>query len=91
MVSHKTRDPYMGSPKSRLRVRVSREFEREGEAIDAVREKPRGREKTRGREKKEQPRGRKREPPPRLVAAPAVHGAGERTKTLAMVALVRSR
>jgi hypothetical protein len=35
----------MGSPKSRVRVRVSREFEREGEAMDAVREKPRGREK----------------------------------------------
>jgi hypothetical protein len=53
MVSHKTRDPYMGSPKSgvRVRVRVSREFEREGEAMDAVREKLRGREKSRERER----------------------------------------
>ena len=42
-------------------------------------------------EKKEQPRGRKEEPPPRLVAAPAVHSADEITKTLAMVASVRSR
>jgi hypothetical protein len=33
----------MGSPKSR--VRVSLEFEKEGEAMDAVREKLRGREK----------------------------------------------
>ena len=42
-------------------------------------------------EKKEQPRGRKEEPPLRLVVAPAVHSAGEITKTLAMVASVRSR
>jgi cytidylate kinase len=33
----------MGSPKSR--VRVSREFEREGEAMDAVREKCQERER----------------------------------------------
>jgi cytidylate kinase len=51
MVSHKTRDPYMGSPKSGVRVRVSREFEREGEAMDAVREKLREREKSRERER----------------------------------------
>jgi hypothetical protein len=30
LTSHKTRDPYMGSPKSR--VRVSREYEREKES-----------------------------------------------------------
>ena len=42
-------DPYMGSPKSRVRVRVSREFEREGEAIDAVREKCRERERGKAR------------------------------------------
>ncbi len=42
---HPIRDPYIGSPKSRVRVRVSREFEREGEAIDAVREKCRERER----------------------------------------------
>jgi hypothetical protein len=35
----------MCSPKSRVRVRVSREFEREREAMDAVREKCRERER----------------------------------------------
>jgi hypothetical protein len=51
-----------------VRVRVSFEFEREGEAMDAVREKPRGREKKeqlRGRGKKEQLRGRERGEKPR--------------------------
>ena len=42
--THTTMDHTIpNSPKSRVRVRVSFEFEREGEAMDALREKPRGR------------------------------------------------
>jgi hypothetical protein len=48
----------MGSPKSR--VRVSREFEKEREAMDAVREKPRGREKKAAKREREKPRERER-------------------------------
>ena len=69
-------------------MRVSREFERGvGEAVEAVRE--RVREKRKNEEKP-----RERELLLRLVATPAVpavHASGERTRILAMVALVRSR
>ena len=68
------RDPYMGSPKSRVRVRVSREFEREGEAIDAVREKCRERERQGTALPNQNP------PPPVAVES----GGGECTRSSSM-------
>ena len=51
----------------------------------------RGREKRATKREREKSNEREREPLPRLVAAPVVHGSDERTRILAMAAMVRSR
>ena len=61
------------------------EIERKEKCCERETEREREEESSGERER----RPKQKSPP--MVAAPAVHGAGERTKTLAMVALVRSR
>jgi hypothetical protein len=66
-----------------VRERESRVPKRR-EAKREKREKPREREREKGEKL------RKRKPLPRLMATPAAHGAGERARSLAMVALVQA-